>query len=116
MGFPLQWCKWIRGILKSARSSALVNGSPTFEFGCEKGIRQGDPISPFLFIIVMEALSVLFRRAVHIGAFDGINLPNNGPIVSHLVFADDVMIFGEWSTFNFLNLKRILRVFHICSI
>ena len=57
MGFPTKWCEWVFGVLASARSSILVNGAPTFEFQCSKGMRQGDPLSPFLFIIVMEALS-----------------------------------------------------------
>ncbi|XP_022013975.1 uncharacterized protein LOC110913453 [Helianthus annuus] len=78
MGFPSRWCSWIKGIIESARSSVLVNGSPTFEFKCSKGIRQGDPISPFLFIIVMEALSYMIDRAKNDGAVVGIQTPLNG--------------------------------------
>ncbi|XP_076888771.1 secreted RxLR effector protein 78-like [Bidens hawaiensis] len=100
MGFPDKWCKWILRILSSARSSVLVNGSPTFEFQCFKGLRQGDPISPFLFIIVMEAFSCMFRRAAEAGIFKGIQTPNGGPILSHLLYADDAMIMGEWSLAN----------------
>ncbi|KAJ0693348.1 putative RNA-directed DNA polymerase [Helianthus annuus] len=115
MNFPQVWCKWIKGILLSARSSILVNGSPTFEFNCEKGIRQGDPLSPFLFIIVMEALSCMIRKACNSGAFDGVRLPNGGPTVSHLLYADDAMVMRDWSDFNFKALRRILRLFHMCS-
>ncbi|XP_076894023.1 uncharacterized protein LOC143546199 [Bidens hawaiensis] len=49
MGFPVKLCEWIKGILESARSVILVNGSLTFEFKCEKGLWQRDPLSPFLF-------------------------------------------------------------------
>ncbi|XP_076936289.1 putative mitochondrial protein AtMg01250 [Bidens hawaiensis] len=115
MGFPQKWCGWVRGILCSARSAILVNGSPTFEFGCEKGLRQGDPLSPFLFLFVMEAFSGLFRKATCIGAFDGIRFPNGGLVINHLLFADNAMLLGEWSRFNFLNMKRILRIFFLCS-
>ncbi|KAJ0433652.1 putative RNA-directed DNA polymerase [Helianthus annuus] len=115
LGFPARWCLWMEGILASARSSVLVNGAPTFEFDCKKGIRQGDPLSPFLFVIVMEALSSIFKKASDIGAFDGIRLPNGGPEVNHFLYADDAMILGEWSSFNFNNLKRMLRIFYLCS-
>ncbi|XP_021995585.1 uncharacterized protein LOC110892744 [Helianthus annuus] len=79
LGFPARWCLWVEGILASARSSVLVNGAPTFEFDYKKGIRQGDPLSPFLFVIVMEALSSIFKKASDIRAFDSIRLPNGGP-------------------------------------
>ncbi|KAL9999607.1 putative RNA-directed DNA polymerase [Helianthus debilis subsp. tardiflorus] len=115
MGFSPVWCDWIRGILMASRASVLVNGSPTFEFGCQKGIRQGDPLSPFLFIILMEAFSGMLKQACVLGAFHGIKLPNNGPLLSHLLYADDAMILGEWTSVNFINLKRILRIFYMCS-
>ncbi|XP_022014590.1 uncharacterized protein LOC110914078 [Helianthus annuus] len=116
MNFPERWCKCIKGVLESARSSVLVNGSPTSEFSCEKGMRQGDPISSFMFIIVMEALSGLIRKACDVGSFSGIRLPNGGPILSHLLYADDAMVMGEWSENNFVTLKRLLQVFHLCSV
>ncbi|XP_035843871.1 uncharacterized protein LOC110927588 [Helianthus annuus] len=113
MGFLNKWCMWIRGILESARSSILVNGSPTFEFQCSKGLRQGDPISPFLFIIV-EVLSCMIEKARSEEEFSGIYIPN-GPCVSHLFYADDAVILGEWSSSNIRNVVRILRVFNIFS-
>ncbi|XP_022015087.1 uncharacterized protein LOC110914609 [Helianthus annuus] len=113
--FPALWCKWVKGVLESVRSSVLVNGSSTFEFNCQKGIRQGDPASPFLFLVVMEALSGMIKKACLVGAFDGVRLPNQGLVLSHLLYADDGMIMGEWLDFNFDNLKRILRIFYLCS-
>ena len=47
LGFGIKWCSWIYGCLRNARSSVLVNGSPTIEFEIFKGLRQGDPLSPF---------------------------------------------------------------------
>ncbi|KAJ0806197.1 putative RNA-directed DNA polymerase [Helianthus annuus] len=115
MGFGEKWCGWISGVLKSARASVLVNGSPTFEFGCSKGMRQGDPISPFLFVVAMEALSCLFNKACEVNVFQGIHLPDSDHFVSHLFYADDAMIMGEWSKNNIVNVIRILRCFHACS-
>ncbi|MFS7950995.1 putative RNA-directed DNA polymerase [Helianthus anomalus] len=115
MGFGPRWCSWIQGVLSSARASVLVNGAPTFEFGWSKGMRQGDPISPFLFLVVMEALSCLINKAVEVGMFSGIRLPEGGPLLSHLFFADDALVIGEWHEENVINMVRLLRCFHVCS-
>ncbi|XP_022041758.1 uncharacterized protein LOC110944402 [Helianthus annuus] len=115
MGFPNKWCEWVFGILSSARSSVLVNGSHTFEFPCFKGIRQGDPISPFLFLIVMEGFSSMVRRASSVGTFRGIMLPNNGPTLTNLLYADDSVLIGEWSGSNIKHMALLLRCFNIVS-
>ena len=115
MGFPGRWCMWVAGILKSARSSVLVNGSPTFEFQCEKGLRQGDPLSPFLFLVVMEALSGLLNKAILEEEFEGLKVGREGPLLTHLFYADDALIMGEWSRNNIEKMARILRIFYMCS-
>ncbi|XP_076929431.1 putative mitochondrial protein AtMg01250 [Bidens hawaiensis] len=115
MKFPDKWRSWIYGIVSSAKSSVLVNGSPTFEFKCSRGIRQGDPISPFLFILAMEAFSFLLNKDLAEGLFIGFSTPNNGPNISHLLYADDEMIIGEWSRENAKNLVRLLRCFNLLS-
>ncbi|GJY06814.1 RNA-directed DNA polymerase, eukaryota, partial [Tanacetum coccineum] len=71
-GFGRKWCKWIQSCLHSSRGSVLVNGSPTQEFQFHKGLKQGDPLSPFLFIMVMESLHISFQRVVDAGLFKGI--------------------------------------------
>lgn len=115
MGFSDRWCMWIRGILRSASSSVLVNASPTFEFKCHKGLRQGDPLSPFLFILVMEAFSGMVSKACDVGIIKGIQLPDGGPRISHLLYADDSIIIGEWAEDCIRNVVRLLRVFYVCS-
>ncbi|KAJ9565840.1 hypothetical protein OSB04_001806 [Centaurea solstitialis] len=64
MGFGVKWRKWVGTCLKTARVSILVNGSPTEEFLMEKGIRQGDPLAPFLFLVVAEGLHILVEEAI----------------------------------------------------
>ncbi|GJS47284.1 RNA-directed DNA polymerase, eukaryota, reverse transcriptase zinc-binding domain protein [Tanacetum coccineum] len=69
MGFHGSWISWIRGCLNHATSSVLVNGSPTNEFHLSRGLRQGDPLSPFLFIIAMEGLHVAIEDAIAAGLY-----------------------------------------------
>ncbi|XP_076906949.1 putative mitochondrial protein AtMg01250 [Bidens hawaiensis] len=100
MGFAILWRNWIYGVVSSARPSILVNGSITFEFSYSRGIRQGDAISPFLFIMAMEALMVIFKNGCNNGVFQDFQMPNEGPLLFHLSFVDDALIVGEWSVSN----------------
>ncbi|XP_021971359.1 uncharacterized protein LOC110866520 [Helianthus annuus] len=112
----LRWSKKAKkkGIISSAWASVLVNGAPTFEFKCQKGMRQGDLISPFLFVIVMEALSCMINKVCGLGIVRSVDLPEDGPSVSHLFYADDAIIIGDWSRDNIKNFIRILKCFHLC--
>ena len=62
MGFGAKWRSWIQSCLSSSKASVLINGSPTEEFNITKGVRQGHPLSPFLFIIAMEGLNVVLSN------------------------------------------------------
>ncbi|GKB48218.1 RNA-directed DNA polymerase, eukaryota, reverse transcriptase zinc-binding domain protein [Tanacetum coccineum] len=68
-GFGNKWRGWIRGCLQSSKASVLVSGSPTDEFSFHRGLRQGDALSPFLFILVMESLHVSFQRLIDRATF-----------------------------------------------
>nr|KAJ0220457.1 hypothetical protein LSAT_V11C200099490 [Lactuca sativa] len=115
MEFGGKWRSWIHGCLSSARISVLINGSATSEFCMERGIRQGDPLSPFLFIIVAEGLNIALETAKQSGASVGIQLPRQGPSISHLQYVDDAVFLGSWSIENAKNLIRILRCFELSS-
>nr|GEX95511.1 RNA-directed DNA polymerase, eukaryota, reverse transcriptase zinc-binding domain protein [Tanacetum cinerariifolium] len=71
-GFGEKWCKWIQSCLRSSRGSIILNGSPTKEFQFYKGLKQGDPLSPFLFILIMESLHLSFQRVEDAGMFKGL--------------------------------------------
>lgn len=115
MGFSSKWRTWIHGWLNSVYASVIVNGSPTKEFKIQKGLRQGDPLSPFLFIIAMEAFHVTLQEAKANSIFEGIQVGYDNVEVSHLQFADDALILGKWSLENAKNLCRVLRCFHMSS-
>ncbi|GJW95557.1 RNA-directed DNA polymerase, eukaryota [Tanacetum coccineum] len=113
-GFVDKWCKWIQCCLHSSRGSIIINGSPTDEFKFGKGLKQGDPLSPFLFILIMETLHLSFQRVVDAGMFHGIKL--GGTLnLSHMFYADDAVFVGEWSDNNIATLVHVLDCFHKVS-
>ncbi|GJU33149.1 RNA-directed DNA polymerase, eukaryota [Tanacetum coccineum] len=113
-GFGPNWCKWVRGTLSSAMASVLINGSPSEEFAFYRGLKQGDPLAPFLFILVMESLHLSFTRTVNEGLFTGLQL-NESMTISHLFYADDAVFIGEWSDSNMENIVIILKSFFLAS-
>nr|GFA97153.1 RNA-directed DNA polymerase, eukaryota [Tanacetum cinerariifolium] len=113
-GFRSRWCTWIRGIFSSNMASILVNASPTVKFSIFCGLKQGDPLAPFLFILVMETLHISVSRAVNDGVFKGLQI-HDSMVLSHLFYVDDVVFLGEWSDDNLANLIRILQCFQLAS-
>ena len=98
MGFGEKWLRWIKWCLSIAKFSVVVNGTPSGFFQSFKGLRRGDPLSPYLFVIVMEALNCLLKRAVYGGFLSACQVWGRGcevVQVSHLLFADDTLIFCE---------------------
>nr|GEV62498.1 RNA-directed DNA polymerase, eukaryota, reverse transcriptase zinc-binding domain protein [Tanacetum cinerariifolium] len=113
MGFGCCWRSWIRGCLISAKASVLINGSHSSEFSLHRGLRQGDPLSPFLFILVMEALHVVVQDAIDAGLYRGVQVRSIH--ISHLLFADDVLFLGDWSRSNIIGLVSLFHCFYNVS-
>jgi hypothetical protein len=117
-GFPKKWRQWIYFCISSVRFSILVNGSPCGFFKSSRGIRQGDPLSPMLFVIVMEVLSRMIDKAIGAGMLFGfaVNRNVNDPLlISHLLFADDTLIFYEADSDHIAHLRSILVWFEATS-
>ncbi|GKC75689.1 RNA-directed DNA polymerase, eukaryota [Tanacetum coccineum] len=100
--------------LNSGKASVLVNGSPTSEFQFHRGLKQGDPLAPFLFILIMESLHLSFNRAVEAGIFTGLRI-DDALTISHLFYADDAIFIGEWSKENLKGILNILNCFSLLS-
>ncbi|GKV38927.1 hypothetical protein SLEP1_g46780 [Rubroshorea leprosula] len=115
LSFGTKWRGWIRECLSTTRISVLVNGSPTKEFEMGKGLRQGDPLSPFLVLMIAEGLQGLVQRAVKEGMLHGIEIGKKGLSVSLLQFADDTIIMGRADTENIRMVKDILKWFELMS-
>jgi len=115
MGFHYTWIKWVRGCMESATVSVLVNGSPTEEFKPSRGLRQGDPLAPFLFLMVVEGLAELVREAMKANLLSGLKVGRKNIEMGLLQFADDTLFLCENSFTNVVTLKAILRGFEIAS-
>nr|GEY18095.1 RNA-directed DNA polymerase, eukaryota [Tanacetum cinerariifolium] len=105
-GFGLTWRLWFKACLESSRTSILVNGSPTFEFSVKRGLRQGDMLSPFLFILVMEGLHIPLSEATRTSLVRGVKMGPSHIIISHIFYADDVVINTDWSSNDMDNIIR----------
>jgi hypothetical protein len=95
LGFHSTWINWIRICISSSSFSILINGSPFGDFSPGRGLRQGDPLSPFLFILGAEVFSRLMFKAETEGILKGLRIARNCPAINHLLFADDLLIFGR---------------------
>ncbi|OIT36177.1 hypothetical protein A4A49_16669 [Nicotiana attenuata] len=118
MGFGDKWLKWIKYCISTVKYSVLVNKGPVGFFSPQKGIRQGDPLCPFLFILAMEGLSKIIEKARQMQWIQGFNVGTNiGNIItiSHLLYADDTLIFCEANRTQIMYLNLTLLLFEALS-
>ncbi|MCI16022.1 LINE-1 reverse transcriptase like, partial [Trifolium medium] len=93
----------------------IVNGSPTGEINIQRGLKQGDPLAPFLFLLVAEGFGGVMRKTDDMHLFHGFKICRGGPTISHLQYADDTLCIGEASVENLWTLKAVLRGFELAS-
>lgn len=105
MNFPTKWIRWMEGCVTTASANVLVNGSPSGEFVLGRGIRQGDPLSPFLFLIAAEGLNLIINRAVREGLMGAIHIGIDKIQISHLQYADDTVFIVDGTRENALVIK-----------
>ncbi|CAN6713710.1 unnamed protein product [Malus baccata var. baccata] len=108
MGFNSRWRSLIMGCISTVIFSILLNGQPGSKFTPSKGLRQGDPLSPYLFLLVSEVLSLLIQRESDRGRIEGIQMDRVGPMISHIFFADDTLIFLKAKARNCRNLVQVI--------
>ncbi|XP_026459693.1 uncharacterized protein LOC113360397 [Papaver somniferum] len=108
MGFCSEWCNMIHQCISTTNSVVLLNGSLGQKLSPTRGIRQEDPLSPYLFILCMEAISRYLSLAQRKGLIHGIKVTNDSPPINHLLFVDDCLILGNA---NLIENKNILKIF-----
>ncbi|KAA3460445.1 reverse transcriptase [Gossypium australe] len=115
MGFDRRWTELIMRCVTSVSYAVTINRNRGRSFKPSRGLRQGDPLSPFLFLICSEGLSALMRTAKKEGLIRGAKVSRKGPEISHLLFADDCLMFSEATEKGARMLKDLLNVYEECS-
>ncbi|XP_028765313.1 uncharacterized protein LOC114723286 [Neltuma alba] len=108
MGFGEKWIGWIMQCVTSASLNLVVSWKKVAGISMGRGIRQGDPLSPYLFIIAADVLSLMIQKQVECGRLKGIKLASRCPVLSHCFFADDALLFMNAKRQNCRELKKIL--------
>eukprot|EP00253_Pinus_taeda_P029650 PITA_29650 len=110
LGFKPAFISWIMGCIPNVSYAILINGAATPFFKGQRGLRQGCPLSPLLFLLVAEGLSQLIHKARREGKVKGIEVATN-LFISHLLFVDDIFIFTNTEHIEIKELKSILDLF-----
>eukprot|EP00253_Pinus_taeda_P035979 PITA_35979 len=114
-GFDHNWIRWVRALVTTTSFSFLPNGSPSRTFRPSRGLRQGDPLSPFFFILMMEGLGNVIKSANVEGKIQGLKLTLNGDSLTHQQFVDDTMLQGTPTVNEAKSFKQILNEFSMAA-
>lgn len=115
LGFDPSWISLILDCISSVNFSILLNEPPKGSFMPNRGLRQDDPLSPYLFLLIIEDLSSLLQEAKARGTIRGIKCAPSSPQVSHLLFTDDSLVFCRADKTNYVTLKRLLKLYEEAS-
>jgi ribonuclease HI len=115
MGFHNKFIGLIMSCIKSVSYSILINGEPHGFIKPSRGLRQGDPLSPYLFLLVAEGLNSLISQAASEGSVQGISLCRSGPRITHLFFADDSLLFSRATLEDCAKIQEILSTYEKAS-
>jgi hypothetical protein len=111
LGFAEKWVELIMTCISMVKYSVLINGEPSRRICPSRGIRQGDPLSPYLFIICVEALIAQLSHKERVGQLKGVPTSPKGPRINHLFFADDSLLFCRASPVEWHRLEAILELY-----
>lgn len=115
MGFHSTWIEWVMECVSSVSYFFLISGGPQGKVNPSRGLRQGDPPSPYLFIMCTKVLSGLCNKALENGTLPGVKVGRNCPPINHLLFADDTMFFGKSNAASCATLLSILKKYEAAS-
>jgi hypothetical protein len=115
MGFCKTWTNWVMTCVRTVRYSVRLNGHNLEPFNPTRGLRQGDPISPYMFLFVGEALTSILKEKTNDGKLTPIKVARNAPGISNLMFADDSLLFFKATMEEAREVDSALKLFQRCT-
>jgi hypothetical protein len=115
LGILEQWINLVMMCVRIANYAILFNGNPVERFYPTRGIRQGDPISPYMFLLCAEALSNLMTQVEERGLIAGVATSKRGPKITHPFFADDSLLFYQVEMGQWRRLSSLLTTYERAS-
>ncbi|KAL8465080.1 hypothetical protein ACS0TY_034540 [Phlomoides rotata] len=115
LGFCQVWVQWMLMCVQTVRYSFKVNDDLVGPISPGRGLCQGDPLSPYMFIFCAEGMTALIKQANREGCFHGVRVCRNSQVISHLLFTDDNLLFCRATNEEALPLKRILDTYETVS-
>ena len=115
MGFSQRWINLISMCIRSVTYSVMLNGQPHGLITPIRGLRQGDPLLPYLFLLVAEGLNALFKQVECDGEIRGVSLCLAGLRISHLLFVDDSLVFCRATVSECVKIQSLLFLYKLAS-
>lgn len=111
VGIPNQIKRAIMNAISTVKMKVLWNGNDCNLFEIRKGLRQGDPISPYIVVLCLDTLPHMIKAVVGNGNWIGLKARRKGPMISHLMFVNDLLLFGKATNRHMVRIKQILNDF-----
>jgi hypothetical protein len=108
IGFDNRWVQLLMTCVRTVTYSVLINGRPYGKICPSRGLRQGDPLSPYFFILCAEGLSTGIRKMERAGGITGLPLTRGGTRLNHIFFADDSLLFCKADTVEWYCIQKVL--------
>lgn len=110
-GFNKLWLNWVYNCISTPRFLVLLNGSQKGFFEVSRGLHQGDPLSPFLFILMVKALGRAITKELNLGRIDGVEVTSALQAIIHQQFVNDMMLMGFSKRKEALQLNVVLNLY-----
>lgn len=111
LGFHLSWVTLVMRCIALVTYTVGINGGSSDSFEPSRGLRQGNPLSSYLFLICVEGLSIIFVDAQQHSLIKGVSMGRGNMFVIHLLFVDDSIIFGKATIERAINIRRVLSIY-----